>query len=74
MPRLLNRKQVMDLVGVSARSTIYKWMDEGRLPQPTKRWGHPRWDSEEVNRAIRGENDRNTITIMVDDDCIVKRG
>lgn len=79
-PRFLNTKQVMEVVGVRARSTIYKWMKDGQFPQPTRRWGQPRWDSEEVHKAIRSDysDSKTTITIMVENDsdedvCVVKR-
>lgn len=63
--KLLNAKQVMDMVGVSARSTIYDWMKRGKFPQPVKRWGHPRWDLEQVKQALESAPAER---------CTVKRG
>ena len=33
--RLLRLPQVMELTGL-AKSTVWKWVSEGRLPKPTK--------------------------------------
>jgi prophage regulatory protein len=35
VPRLLDRSQVLDLLGVT-RQTLYAWMRSGRFPQPLK--------------------------------------
>lgn len=40
------------------RSTIYEWRKEGKLPEPIKRWGSPRYDWEQVKEAL-GENKKS---------------
>lgn len=52
--KLLNVKQICERVGCS-RSTLYRWRDEGRLPEPIKKWGSPRWDEQQIDRAMREE-------------------
>jgi predicted DNA-binding transcriptional regulator AlpA len=42
----------MDLFGVRSRSTIYRWIEEGNLPRPVKRWGSPMWDEETIRRIL----------------------
>jgi predicted DNA-binding transcriptional regulator AlpA len=51
MLKLLNINQVMVLYGVSRR-TIYYWLDAGKMPQPVKRWGSPRWTEEQITAHL----------------------
>lgn len=48
----LNMREVMALYGVTARSTIYRWMREGLLPQPIDRRGPNRWRVADVRAAL----------------------
>lgn len=56
MSKLLNITEVMDLFEVRSRQTIYNWVERGELPQPQKKWGSPRWDEEEINRALNEDS------------------
>ena len=38
-------------------STIHAWKKCGRLPEPLKRFGHKRWDSNEVNAWLKKRED-----------------
>lgn len=51
MPKLLSVNDLCDTLRVS-RSTIYEWRKEGKLPEPIKRWGSPRYDWEDVKKAF----------------------
>jgi len=51
MKKLLSVKELCDTIGVS-RSTIYEWKKNGKLPEPTKVWGSPRYDWEDVEKAL----------------------
>ena len=59
--RLLNVKTVCFIVGV-ARSTIYRWIEDGTFPQPLKlseyRTGPIRWREEEINRWLESRSHR----------------
>lgn len=50
--RLVSVKELCETVGVS-RSTIYEWRKSGRLPEPVKRWGSPRFDWGEVEESLK---------------------
>lgn len=52
--RLLNVKQICERIGCS-RSTLYRWRHEDKLPEPVKKWGSPRWNSQEIDEAMRQE-------------------
>lgn len=45
--RLLSVKELAYFFAVS-ESTIYVWRKKGLLPDPLKRFGHPRWDLSEI--------------------------
>jgi hypothetical protein len=47
MRRLVNKRQVAELFGVS-ESTIERWMEDGKLPRPKTRLGPPKWDYGEL--------------------------
>lgn len=53
--RFLTVRDLCEVLQVH-RSTIYEWRKEGRLPEPVKAWGSPRFDREEVERALREKN------------------
>lgn len=57
MPKLLNINELCELLKVTRR-TIYNMLQDGRLPQPTRRWGSPRWDEDEIiqNSKIKTAN------------------
>ena len=47
MNRVITKKQLRQLFGVSA-STIDRWVKAGKLPEPRRVLGSPRWNYEEV--------------------------
>lgn len=51
MIKLLNIKQVAELLQIHEK-TVYKWMKRDRFPKPTKTWGSPRWNYEEVIKCL----------------------
>jgi predicted site-specific integrase-resolvase len=51
MKKLLSVRELCDTMGV-ARSTIYDWKKSGKLPEPSKKWGSPRYDWDEVQKAL----------------------
>jgi excisionase family DNA binding protein len=54
MPKLLTINELCETLKVD-RSTIYRWRAQGLLPEPTKRWGSPRYDWEEVQAALKAK-------------------
>lgn len=50
--RLVSVGELCQTIGVS-RSTIYEWRKVGRLPEPVKRWGSPRYDWDEVEQSLK---------------------
>lgn len=57
MPKLLSVKDLCQVLNVH-RSTIYEWRKDGKLPPPVKRWGSPRFDWDEVRKAL-GQNKKS---------------
>lgn len=63
MENLLRRDEVLDLLGIS-KSTLYRWIDDGRLPEPIRLGPNvPAWregdlrdwlDSRPVGRGDQG--------------------
>jgi|TARA_R100001244_G_scaffold20643_2_gene21373 prophage regulatory protein len=50
--RLIRLKEVMHRVGLG-RSTIYRWMDEGKFPKPHSLGGYAvAWLEADINRWI----------------------
>jgi prophage regulatory protein len=50
--RMLRLPEVRDITGVS-RSSIYKWMDEGKFPLPRKLSERAiAWDSREIAKWV----------------------
>lgn len=49
--KLLSIKELCKNIGVS-RSTIYEWKKDGKLPEPSKVWGSPRYDWDKVEKAL----------------------
>ena len=45
--RFINKSQVAQLFGVK-KSIIDRWMLDGKLPKPRRRFGFRRWDYDEV--------------------------
>ena len=56
MGKLLNIAELCEKLNVDRR-TIYRWLKSGRLSQPVKRWGSPRWDEEQVLRDMQRKSD-----------------
>ena len=51
--RLIRLKEVQHRVGLG-RSTIYRWMAEGRFPKPVQLGGHAvAWPQEAIDEWIR---------------------
>ena len=50
--RLVTVRDLCETIGVG-RSTIYEWRKTGRLPEPVKRWGSPRFDWVEVEESLK---------------------
>jgi predicted site-specific integrase-resolvase len=51
MSKLLNKRDLSELFGVTCR-TIERWRLDGKIPEPYKKWGSPRWKAEEIDRAF----------------------
>lgn len=61
MSKLLNIQQVAELLQIHEK-TVYKWIKQGRFPTPTKTWGSPRWDYDEVMKYVRTDHgDEKTV-------------
>jgi predicted site-specific integrase-resolvase len=53
VPRqLINKKQVQQLFGVS-KTTVDRWVRDGKLPKPKRRFGFARWDYEELAALLK---------------------
>jgi len=48
-PRLMRRLEVMAYLGIGS-STLYRWIDEGRIPKPLP--GTERWDRIALDAAL----------------------
>lgn len=58
--RLIRLPEVMSRVGLG-RSTIYRWMSEGKFPKPLQLGGHAvAWVEEEVNNWIDLQTEKHT--------------
>lgn len=51
-PMLLQNKDVCALLSIS-RSTLWRWVQNGTLPEPIRIGGCTRWEREEVEKAVR---------------------
>jgi excisionase family DNA binding protein len=52
--KFINKSQVAQLFGVS-KSTIERWLRDGKLPQPKRRFGWARWDYEELAALLKNK-------------------
>jgi hypothetical protein len=46
-PKLINKREVARLFGVSSR-TVDAWLLDGKLPQPKKRFGLRKWEYDKI--------------------------
>ena len=54
--RLLNTKQVMEVVGVKCAETIYGWRKAGKIPEPVRQAnGSFLWDWNEWEKFLKGD-------------------
>lgn len=58
--KLLNINELADYLNVNRR-TIYRYLAQGKLPPPLKKWGCKRWDPEKVRAALESDLE-NTAT------------
>ena len=59
--KLVSVKDLCDQLNV-ARSTIYGWRKEGKIPEPVKKWGSPRYDWDEVQKSLgKGKKKSETV-------------
>jgi predicted DNA-binding transcriptional regulator AlpA len=50
--KLISKKEVRRLFGVS-NSTIDRWLRDGKLPKPKRRFGLARWEYEELITLLK---------------------
>jgi excisionase family DNA binding protein len=53
-PKFINKSQVAQLFGVS-KGTIERWLRDGKLPRPKRRFGWARWDYEELAALLKNK-------------------
>jgi excisionase family DNA binding protein len=53
-PKFINKRQVAQLFGVS-KSTIERWLKDGKLPKPKRRFGWARWHYEELAALLKSK-------------------
>jgi excisionase family DNA binding protein len=53
-PKFINKSQVAQLFGVS-KGTIERWLRDGKLPQPRRRFGWARWNYEELAALLKNK-------------------
>jgi len=53
-PKFINKRQVAQLFGVS-KSTIERWLQDGKLPKPKRRFGWARWHYEELAALLKNK-------------------
>jgi excisionase family DNA binding protein len=53
-PKFINKRQVAQLFGVS-KSTIERWLQDGKLPKPKRRFGWARWHYEELAALLKSK-------------------
>jgi excisionase family DNA binding protein len=53
-PKFINKRQVAQLFGVS-KDTIERWLRDGKLPKPTRRFGWARWHYEELAALLKNK-------------------
>lgn len=51
-PKLINKREVARLFGVTTR-TIERWLKDGKLPQPKTRFRLKRWDYQELVALLK---------------------
>ncbi len=54
-PKFVNKRQAAQLFGVS-KSTIERWLQDGKLPKPKRRFGWARWHYEELAALLKSKN------------------
>jgi predicted site-specific integrase-resolvase len=54
---MINKKQVQQLFGVS-KSTVDRWLRDGKLPKPKRRFGFARWDYEQLAALLKFRRSR----------------
>jgi predicted DNA-binding transcriptional regulator AlpA len=53
--KLINKRQVAQLFGVR-ESTIDRWLLDGKLPKPRRRFGFRRWDYNELLSLLKRQS------------------
>jgi excisionase family DNA binding protein len=53
--KFLNKRQVAQLFGVS-KNTIERWLQDGKLPKPRRRFGWARWDYEQLEPLLKSKS------------------
>jgi predicted DNA-binding transcriptional regulator AlpA len=43
-------RELMEKFGVKSRQTIYNHIKAGKIPQPVKKMGSPRWNEDELDK------------------------
>jgi predicted DNA-binding transcriptional regulator AlpA len=59
-PKLLNKRQVAQLFGVS-KSTIERWLQDAKLPKPRRRFGWARWYYAELEPLLKSKTKFNVL-------------
>ena len=54
-PKNLNMRQLTDLLGLD-RATIYRWIQQGVFPKPTKKHGSSMWSFDKCLAAVAENN------------------
>ena len=49
----INKDQVCQLFGGVSKGTIDRWVDEGKLPEPTIKFWRHRWNYEELLNVLK---------------------
>jgi predicted site-specific integrase-resolvase len=55
MPTFINKDQVRQLFGGVSKGTIDRWVSDGKLPKPTKRFLRQRWSYEELVNLLKAK-------------------
>ena len=50
---LINKEQVRQLFGGVSKSTIDRWVNDGKLPKPTTKFLRRRWNYEELLNFLK---------------------
>jgi excisionase family DNA binding protein len=54
-PKFISKRQVAELFGVS-KSTIERWLRDGKLPQSKRRFVRARWNYEELLPLLKNRS------------------